>query len=293
MRTCNLIGRGLAASLSVCVFAAMTATVAGDVHADNSSERGRTVIGTEGAHFETFLNRLMRAESNGRDFAANPRSSALGPFQFIKSTFIDVARRHFPELAALNEDDLLALRTDRAVARRAAAIYSLESLAYLTSKGVDPSPGDLRLAYLVGPTAAARVLHAPPSTPAVNILGAPVIKANPFMAGMSTSQLAARSARDVGEHHRASVAIVAPEPHRRDVAAQPSPRVQPRPAAKSPVVATCNRKLVSCRRWMAMQANKQRVARQKAAKREAAKQAARKAASRSRVSGKRENGPGV
>ena len=224
-----------------------------------------------GAEFEAFLDRLMRAESNGRAFAANPRSTALGPFQFIKSTFIELTRRHFPEVAPLTDEQLLALRTDHVVARRAAAIYSMESLAYLTEKGLKPSFGDLRLAYLVGPYAAARVLQAPPQTPAGDILGSQVVKANPFMRGMSASQLIARSARDVGEH-RASVAAVdddATEPRARPIAVQPAPRVQPRPEPKIEVAATCNRKLATCRRWIAMQANKQRVLRQLAAQRAA------------------------
>jgi hypothetical protein len=253
-------------------------TTAGDGPAEGS------VAGTPEAHFETFLDRLMRAESNGRDFAANPRSTALGPFQFIKATFIEVARRHFAEVVSFSDEKVLALRTDRAYARRAAAIYSMENLAYLTGKGLKPSLGDLRLAYLVGPTAAARILQAHPQTPAGDILGAQVVKANPFMAGMSASELVSRSARDVGEHHRASVAM-APEPRRRTVGVQPGPRAQPRPGPAS-VTATCNQKLVACQRWIAMQANKQRVAQQAAAA------AARKAASRS-APGKRDNRPGV
>jgi hypothetical protein len=47
---------------------------------------------------------------------------------------------------------------------------------------------------------------------------------------------------------------------------------------------------VACRRWIAMQGNKQRVAQQQAARRAAA---ARKAASRSDAPGKRDNRPGV
>jgi hypothetical protein len=224
------------------------------------------------AEFEAFLDRLMRAESGGRAFAANPRSTALGPFQFIKSTFIDLARRHFPEFAHLSDEKLLTLRTDHDVARRAASIYTMEAFAYLHAKGLNPTYGDMRLAYLVGPVAAARVMQASPQTSAGEILGAQVVKANPFMRGMSASQLIARSARDVGER-RASVAAAdddATEPRARPVAVQPAPRVQPRPEPKTEVAASCNRKLATCRRWIAMQANKQRVLRalaaQKAAK---------------------------
>lgn len=287
MRTDVCLGRLFAVGLLACVFAGSAATMAGDGPAHGSVASG-PAVGTPGAHFETFLDRLMRAESNGRDFAANPRSTALGPFQFIKATFIDVARRHFAEVASLGDEEVLALRTDRAYARRAAAIYSMENLAYLTGKGLTPALGDLRLAYLVGPTAAARLMQAHPQTPASDILGASVVRANPFMAGMSASELIARSARDVGEHHRATVAM-APEPRKRTVGIQPGPRAQPRPGSAS-VAATCNQKLVACQRWIAMQGNKQRVAQQQAARQAAA---ARKAASRSGAPGKRDNRPGV
>jgi hypothetical protein len=286
LRTCVRLSRMLAASLLACLLTGMAATMADDGPAEGFVAMG-PAVGTPEAHFETFLDRLMRAESNGRDFAANPRSTALGPFQFIKATFIEVARRHFAEVASFSDEEVLDLRTDRAYARRAAAIYSMENLAYLTGKGLNPSLGDLRLAYLVGPTAAARLMQAHPQRPAGDILGAQVVKANPFMAGMSASELIARSARDVGEHHRASVApsvATAPEPRRRTVGIQPSPRAQPRPGPAA-VTATCNQKLVACQRWIAMQANKQRVAQQQAA-------AARKAASRT-APGKRDNRPGV
>lgn len=243
-------------------------------------------VGMPDAHFETFLDRLMHAESNGRDLAANPRSTALGPFQFIKATFIDVARRHFKEVTPLSDEQVLALRTDRDYARRAAAIYSMENLAYLSGKGLKPSLGDLRLAYLVGPTAAARLMQAHPATPARDVLGASAVKANPFMARMSASQLIARSARDVGEHNRTSVAV-APRPRTRPAASDSSPRAVSRPGANDAIVVACNQKLASCQRWIAMQANKQKVAQQQAAKQAAA---SRKAASRNV---KRDNRPGV
>lgn len=282
MRKGVLLSRTFAAGLLACAFAG-TATTS-ESAADQAVAIG-PAVGMPDAHFETFLDRLMRAESNGRDFAANPRSTALGPFQFIKATFIDVARRHFKEVTSLSDEAVLTLRTNRDYARRAAAIYSMENLAYLSGKGLKPSLGDLRLAYLVGPTAAARLMQAHPATPAGDILGASAVRANPFMAGMSASQLIARSARDVGEHHRTSVAV-APRPGSRP-ASESSPRVVTRPGANDAIVVACNQKLVACQRWIAMQANKQVVAQQQAAKQAAA---ARKAASRHV---KRDNRPGV
>jgi len=249
-------------------------------------------IGATEAAFEIFLDRLMRAESNGRDLAANPRSTALGPFQFIKATFIEVARRHFAgEVATLSDEKVLALRTNREFARRAAAAYSKDNLAFLSDQGLKPTFGHLRLAFLVGPAAAARLLQAEPQTPSAQILGAAVIKANPFMYGMNAANLIARAAWDLREHGDTSIAA-APPPHVRTAAPRPDPRIAPRSAGQeAPAVAVhCNPKLVACRRWIAMQANKQRVARQVVAKQQAQ---ARRAASRQGPSSRRENRPGV
>jgi hypothetical protein len=217
--------------------------------------------GAPGASFEVFLDRLMRAESNGQDDAANPRSTALGPFQFIKSTFIDVVRRHFAsEVVALDDDAVLALRTDRGFARRAATAFSRDNVAFMTEQGLSPTFGDLRLAFLVGPSAAVRLLQATPTTPVSEILGNAAITANPFMKGMSAADLIARADRDVGAGHAGQLAL----------------RARARPAAG--VVATCNQNLASCRRWIAL-----RVARLNG----------RKTPARSATSGKRDARPGV
>ena len=96
----------------------------------------QTVDGASDISFEQFLDHLMRAESSGRDIAANPRSTALGAFQFIESTFLAVAREHFArEVAELSDQPLLALRTNRHFARRVAAAYCRENAAYLPRTG--------------------------------------------------------------------------------------------------------------------------------------------------------------
>jgi hypothetical protein len=189
-------------------------------------------VGASNSAFGTFLDRLMHAESAGRDTAANPRSTALGPFQFIKSTFLDVMRRHFAiDVAHLNERDILALRTDRGVARRAAEAFSRDNMDFLADRGLKPTFGHLRLAFLLGPSAAAKVMQAAPSRPVSHILEGSVIAANPFMRGMTAADLVARATRDVSprEHARAlqvaraePVAPAAPAPATAAVAAQPA-----------------------------------------------------------------------
>jgi hypothetical protein len=145
-----------------------------------------------------FLDRLMAAESGGRRDAKNPRSSALGPFQFIRSTFLDIARRHLPtEIAGLSEEEILELRRNRELARRAAAAFCRESVEFLKEEGIRPTFAHLRLAFLLGPADAARVIQAQQRTPVRDLLSPPVIKANPFMRGMSVSDLLAKSERDL------------------------------------------------------------------------------------------------
>jgi hypothetical protein len=227
--------------------------------------------------FDLFLDRLMRAESGGRDTAANPRSTALGPYQFIKSTFLELARRHFGvEVQELSEDEILRLRTNRSFARRCAETYSRENLAFLSEQGLEPTFGHLRLAFLVGPYAAARVLQAAPATPVGEILGSAVVRANPFMARMSTSNLIAKTARDVGE--TASEVDVAP--HVRTAAAQPAPVASRRPVARALSARhACNPKLASCRKFAEMQVRVAKLGRRVAKVKQLTRRAAKVAPS--------------
>ena len=205
------------------------------------------------ATFETFLDRLMGAESGGQAQAKNPRSSALGTFQFIKSTFLEIARRHFPaEVEGFVEDRILELRTDREFARRAAAAFCRDNIGHLKAQGLEPTFADLRLAFLLGASDAARVLKADSQTPAVQLLSPAVIKANPFMLRMSAADLRAKSIRDV-ERYRPKVAALAPQPWQRPSAhRRPAARV----AERASVASTENCKLASCRKFLALQVRK-------------------------------------
>lgn len=235
--------------LAVAIFALCALVVPARADGLASELTTRDVIeGASGAPFETFLDHLMRAESGGHNLAANPRSTALGPYQFIKSTFIDVARRYFPDdIAGLTDDSILALRTDRGFARRAAAAYSRENHTFLTEQGLKPTFGHLRLAFLVGPAGAAKLMQVAPETQVATVLGPAVVKANPFMQGMSASDLIARATREVSD--------AAPRPYARSVVARPAARRRPGTAAAAVAVAVkCNVKLASCRRFVALRA---------------------------------------
>jgi hypothetical protein len=206
-------------------------------------------VGQPASDMATFLNRLMRAESGGVDTAANPRSSALGPFQFIRSTFIDVARRRFrEEVAQLSDEELLELRVNRAFARRVAEAYTLENAALLKEQGLEPTLPRLRLAFLLGGPGAARVLKASLQTRLSEVLGAGVLRANPFMVGMTVMHLIRKAAHDVSGAH---TTITAELKARAQRVAQPgSARLIPQ------IVVKCNTVLASCKRWIALRQKK-------------------------------------
>lgn len=189
---------------------------------------------------EEFLDRLAIAESAGNDEARNQRSTALGPFQFINSTFLEVARRHFAEeTAALAPSAILALRTNRSFARRAAEAYTNDNAAHLVSEGLPASFPNLRLAHLVGPTGAVRLLRSPPEAMVAAVLSSRAIKSNPFMARMTVADLIAKCARDILATPGSTAGII---PEKGAARAKPHPRV----------VVKCSLKRPSCRRWLAL-----------------------------------------
>jgi hypothetical protein len=208
-----------------------------------------------------FLDRLMRAESAGRDTAANPRSTALGAFQFIKSTFLDVARRHFTEeIDDMTEREILALRTNRDFSRRAALAYTHENAAFLAERGVEPTLARLRLAYLLGPAGAVQLVQAPSSQPVTRVFSRAVVRANPFMSRMKATDLIAKAEREMAERGTVPAAATPVS----------TPRAPSRAAAKrrTATVSTlrCRRQLASCRKAMALE--QRRLKARQAARRE-------------------------
>lgn len=197
---------------------------------------------------DIFLDRLMQAESGGRLSARNPRSTAVGPYQFIASTWLMIANKHFEkETKDLRVDQVLALRMDLDLSRRAADIYTQANAAYLVAQGQTATFQNLRLAFLVGPGGAARVLAADPDTPVSQLLGGSVISANPFMSRLTAAGLIARAARDI-ETKPDATAAVTPDPSLVTDAKNGATAAMPRPRIAVP----CSLALPSCRRWLAL-----------------------------------------
>ncbi len=188
------------------------------------------------AFIDRLLARLMQAESGGRRFAKNPRSSALGPFQFINSTFLDVVRRNFPgEVAKRSVAEILYLRTDPKFAMRAAKAFANENAAFLLDHGFEATMVSLHLAHFAGPTGAVRVLRAGPDALVSGLMSQAAMNANPFMSGMTVQDLINHLSRGYdgsAQWKRTKAADGCPQ--------KPKLRVR------------CNRRLPSCRRWIVL-----------------------------------------
>jgi hypothetical protein len=163
------------------------------VPAEDSEQRSPQAF-----QMEEFLDQLMEAESGGRLNKKNPRSTALGPFQFIESTFLVVVNKHFPhEVAGLTERQVLARRTEIVFSRRVARAYANDLISALNNNGLRATAVNVRIAFLVGPSAAVRLLKTPRHKPLKEVLSAAAIAANPFMSGATIARLVQRAAGDV------------------------------------------------------------------------------------------------
>ncbi len=238
------------------------------VHPDGARAETPVAAPSDPAH-EAFLDRLMMAESGGRDGARNARSSAFGAFQFINATFLDVVRRYFAdETKHLTPPQILALRTDRVFARRAADAYSRDNASHLKAAGLPVTYPALRLAFLLGPSGAERVLKAPADQRVATLFGPAVINANPFMFGLSAAGLIARAAREV----------MSVGPVDQAVAGTLAAAVRPATKPLRPLIdIRCNPVLPSCRRWIELQT---RIVENRVASRSPATDAAGRAVAR-------------
>lgn len=142
-------------------------------------------------------------ESHHDPMAHNKRSSATGAFQFTERTWLDLVRRHGAELgeadaaAKITVEDgkptvanpadraaILALRSNSALAGSLAARYSDENRAHLGKiLGHAPTENQVRMAYLLGASGAARLLKAASSEPNVTVdkLLPAAVRSNPTL----------------------------------------------------------------------------------------------------------------
>ena len=128
---------------------------------------------------DSYGARTAQIEGMGK----NPMSSAQGKFQFIDSTFVDTAKKVFPELANKSPAEILALRGQK-LANGGQIEDVLEqrlrgdNTAALTGAGIQPTAGNTYLAHFLGAGGATKLLTADPNTPVSQILDPRAIAAN-------------------------------------------------------------------------------------------------------------------
>lgn len=154
----------------------------------------------------SVIDSIIAAESDGNPVARNPRSSAFGAGQFISGTWMDMLRRHRPDLLeGRSLSQALALRADPTLSREMAAKYTEENAGTLAQAGFEPTEGNLHLAYFAGPAGAKKALSADPNMPIAQVLGQAAVDANPHIANMTAGELVAWAARRAGSNAGASV----------------------------------------------------------------------------------------
>ncbi|MDO5704513.1 MAG: peptidoglycan DD-metalloendopeptidase family protein [Paracoccus sp. (in: a-proteobacteria)] len=162
---------------------------------------GTTEAGESGA-VEALIVQIIQVESAGNPRAQNPLSTATGLGQFIESTWLRMMRSYRPDLtASLSRRELLDLRFDADMSRQMVRHLAQENEAYLRARGHAISPGRLYLAHFLGPAGADQALRADPGQPVGSVMGAAVVRANPFLRNYSIADLqnwADRKMRGIG-----------------------------------------------------------------------------------------------
>ncbi|MFC3182852.1 peptidoglycan DD-metalloendopeptidase family protein [Cypionkella sinensis] len=137
-----------------------------------------------GSAVEVLVDQIIRVESGGKADAANPLSSAVGLGQFIESTWLRMMQQYRPDLAStMDRASLLALRTDPTISREMVTALAREGESYLRARGHDITAGRLYLCHFLGAEGANMVLNAQDDQLVGDVMGAGVVKANPFLAG--------------------------------------------------------------------------------------------------------------
>ncbi|RWP19265.1 MAG: hypothetical protein EOR00_09155 [Mesorhizobium sp.] len=155
-----------------------------DFDASQTKSQFEIQLDKAGGAIESFVDRVVSAESGGNNSAKNPNSSATGAGQFIESTWLDLFKRYFPDRAeGLTRGAILALRKDGNVSRSLIEAYARENAAVMQAAGVHVDEAALQLAHFLGAGDAAKVLSAASGTPLAGLISAASIKANPTILG--------------------------------------------------------------------------------------------------------------
>jgi transposase len=160
---------------------------------------GAAIVGTSlhlievsrGLAFRPVVDSIILAESSGCTNAKNERSTALGPGQFLKQTWLELIRTYRPDLAHLGEAEILELRRDPQVSREMTIRFAERNSSVLRARGLPVTPGSVYLSHFAGPAGAVAVLTAPDDSDAATVMANAdasgratrdeIVNANPFL----------------------------------------------------------------------------------------------------------------
>lgn len=142
----------------------------------------------QGFSHENFVDGLTNGvESNGDRNAKNPRSSALGPYQMIRSTFASAVKKYDPE--TYKKGNFQQLRTNPEYARSIAIKLQEENAAALEKKGIPVNETTSYLAWFANPQKTAQLLSSPANAPASSVFSKAELEANPFLKSKNVGQI--------------------------------------------------------------------------------------------------------
>jgi len=132
---------------------------------------------------------LTQVESSGNPNARNPRSTATGLHQFIQSTWLEFARANPQLFQGMDQNQILAQRTNPQRSEEARSWYANRNGQALTRAGIPVNDATLALAHTFGAGGARSLWGADPTAPAAAVLGDRVIRANPHLAGRTVGDI--------------------------------------------------------------------------------------------------------
>ena len=104
--------------------------------------------------------------------------------------------------------EILALRTDPTLSREMVHNLARENESRLKARGHGITAGRLYLAHFLGPEGANIVLSASPEAALIDLLGAAVIKANPFLTGKDAAYVINWAERKMSGRGRVSAPVI-------------------------------------------------------------------------------------
>ena len=150
--------------------AAMVANSVGNSNIQYNTALFDKMGGTMGSYFK----KIFQAESGGKMGRGNPYGSAYGPYQFIKSTWINLCRKY-----GLNYS--LADRNDMQKATHVMRLFTEENRRGLMKVlKREPTHGELYLAHFLGLGGARQFLRHSNGESLGSVFSRAILKANPY-----------------------------------------------------------------------------------------------------------------